>query len=205
MNQYPNLLSPLKVGNFIYKNRVMCAPMVFGSAVVGNQYDNARFAPGKYYKVEMPAKGGAAVVSVGELDVNSRQAKRMPLPDVDFTVTSGADFNAISEYAWRIKRHGAVALIELSHPGALKPAIPGTPNAWGAVGITAREENAADLREEMRGLSVVEEMDESMMESVYADFAQAAYYVKCAGAGEYRVVDVQKEWIDEDDSLPPGV
>ena len=181
MSRYPHLLSPLKVGNFLYKNRVMCAPMVFGSAVVGNQYDNAKYAPGKYSKVEMPAQGGAAVVSVGELDVNNREAKRMPLPDVDFTVLSGEAFNAISEYAWRIKRHGAIALIELSHPGALKPAIPGTPNAWGPVGITVRQEDASKLREEMRGLATVEAMDESMMESVYADFAQAAYYVKRAG------------------------
>ncbi|MCI8992979.1 MAG: FAD-dependent oxidoreductase [Eubacterium sp.] len=182
MNQYEHLLSPLKVNRFTYKNRVMCAPMVFGSAVVGDEYGNAKYAPGKYYKVEMPAKGGAAVVSVGELDVNSREAKRMPLPDVDFTVTSGEAFNAISEYAWRIKRHGAVALIELSHPGALKPAIPGTPNAWGPVRYTVRgEEDPSNLREEMRGLSVVEEMDETMMESVYEDFAQAAWFVKCAG------------------------
>ena len=180
MSRFEHLLSPLKVGSFTYKNRVMCAPMVFGSAVVGNEYDNARFAPGKYYKVELPARGGAAVVSVGELDVNSREAKRMPLPDVDFTVTSGAAFNAISEYAWRIKRHGAVALIELSHPGALKPAVPGTPNAWGPVAVNHREQRG-DQREEMRNLSVVEAMDEDKMESVYADFAQAAWYVKCAG------------------------
>ena len=78
MNKYKHLLSPLQVGSFKYKNRVMCAPMVFGAAVVGDQYGNAKYAPGKYYKVEGPAKGGAAVVSVGEIDVNSREAKRMP-------------------------------------------------------------------------------------------------------------------------------
>lgn len=181
MNKFEHLLSPLQVGSFRYRNRVMCAPMVFGAAVVGDQYGNAKYAPGKYNKVEEPAKGGAAVVSVGEIDINSREAKRMPLPDVDFSITSGAAFNAISEYAWRIKRHGAVALIELNHPGAMKPAIPGTPNAWGPVARTTREETAANCRQEMKDLSVVEEMDEVMMESVYYDFAQAAFYMQKAG------------------------
>ncbi len=181
MNRYEHLLSTLQVGRFTYKNRVMCAPMVFGAAVVGDQYGNAKYAPGKYYKVEGPAQGGAAVVSVGEIDINSREAKRMPLPDVDFSVTSGAAFNAISEYAWRIKRHGAVALIELNHPGAMKPAVPGTPNAWGPVARTSREETLANCRQEMKDLSVVEAMDRERMESVCHDFAQAAFYMQKAG------------------------
>ena len=132
-DKYKHILSPLKLNDkFTMKNRVMCAPMVFGAAVVGNEYGNAAYAPGKYSKVEMPAAGGTAMVSVGEIDINSREAKRMPLPDVDFTIRSGEAFNAISEYAWRIKRHGAIALHELCHCGQMKPAIPGT-EIWGPV------------------------------------------------------------------------
>lgn len=167
--KYRNLLSPLKLNDkFTMKNRVMCAPMVFGASVVGNQYGNAAYAPGKYSKVESPAAGGAAMVSVGEIDINSREAKRMPLPDVDFTIRSGEVFNAISEYAWRIKRHGAIALHELCHCGIMKPPLPGT-EIWGPVAGTSPE-----------GAPILP-FDEEMMQSVCNDFANAALYMQDAG------------------------
>ena len=168
-DKYKHILSPLKLNDkFTMKNRVMCAPMVFGAAVVGNEYGNAAYAPGKYSKVEMPAAGGTAMVSVGEIDINSREAKRMPLPDVDFTIRSGEAFNAISEYAWRIKRHGAIALHELCHCGQMKPAIPGT-EIWGPVAGHTPD-----------GGTIIP-FDEEMMQSVCNDFANAALYMQDAG------------------------
>ncbi|MBR3003779.1 MAG: FAD-dependent oxidoreductase [Lachnospiraceae bacterium] len=167
--KYPHIFSPLKLTEkYTMKNRIMCEPMVFGSAVVGNEYGNAAYAPGKYSKLEMPAAGGTAMVSVGEIDINNLDAKRMPLPEVDFTVTEGEAFNAISEYAWRIKRHGAIALHELCHPGSVKPPIPGT-EIWGPSAGTTPE-----------GGTIIE-IDESMMDSICNDFATAALYMKEAG------------------------
>ncbi|MBQ9814494.1 MAG: FAD-dependent oxidoreductase [Lachnospiraceae bacterium] len=168
-DKYKNILSPLKLNDkYTMKNRVMCAPMVFGTAVVGNEYGNAAYAPGKYGKLEMPAAGGTAMVSVGETDINNFDAKRMPLPDVDYSIRSGEAFNAISEYAWRIKRHGAIALIELNHCGFMKPPIPGT-EIWGpSAGFTPEG-------------APIKEMDEEMMDSVCRDFVNTALFMQEAG------------------------
>ena len=168
-DRYPHVLSPLKLNDkYTMKNRIMCAPMVFSSAVVGNQYNNAAHAPAKYNKIEAPAKGGTAMVTVGELNVNCLDSKRLPLPDVDFNVRSGEAFNAISEYAWRIKRHGAIALQELCHCGTAKPPIPGT-EVWGPSAGTTPEG------------SPILEIDESMMDSICNDFVNASLYCKAAG------------------------
>ncbi len=169
MEQYPHLFAPLTVNNRVYRNRIMCSPMVFGASVVGNQYNNAAAAPALYLKVERPARGGAAVVSVGEVSVNADDAKRMPLPDLDFSQRSGAAFAAIAEYARRIHSHGAAALIELCHPGSAKPPIPGTAGPWGPVAFTRPD-----------GVAVTA-MDEAMMDKVCRDFAAAARFMQAAG------------------------
>lgn len=169
MERYPDLFSNLKVGSKMYKNRIMCSPMVFGTSVIGNQYDNAKAAPALYLKVEKPARGGAAAVSVGEVSVNSDDAKRMPLPDIDFSRLDGEAFDAVSEYARRIHRHSAVALIELCHPGSAKPRIPGTAGPWGPVTFV-REDGVP-----------VEAYDEKKMEKTCGDFAQAARFMQAAG------------------------
>lgn len=169
MEYYPKLFEPLAVGQTTYPNRIMCSPMVFGASVVGNQYQNAAAAPALYLKVERPARGGAGVVSVGEVSVNCDDAKRMPLPDLDFSQRDGEAFQAIAEYARRIKGHGAVALIELCHPGSAKPPIPGTAGPWGPVS-------------EVRGDGVqITAMDQAMMDKVCGDFAAAAQYMQAAG------------------------
>lgn len=169
MNQYPKLFSPLTVNKTTYRNRIMCSPMVFGASVVGNQYNNAAAAPALYLKVERPARGGAGVVSVGEVSVNSDDAKRMPLPDLDFSQRSGPAFDAIAEYARRIHSHGAAALIELCHPGSAKPPIPGTAGPWGPAAVTRPD-----------GVPVTA-MDQAMMDKVCRDFAHAARFMQAAG------------------------
>ena len=169
MASYPKLFSPLQVGGQTYRNRIMCSPMVFGASVIGDQYHNAAAAPALYLKVERPARGGAAVVSVGEVSVNSDDAKRMPLPDIDFSQCRGEAFEAVAEYARRIHRHGAVALIELCHPGSAKPPIPGTAGPWGPVSFVRPD-----------GVTVTA-MGEAEMEKVCRDFTAAARYMQAAG------------------------
>lgn len=167
--RYEHLLSPLKLNDrYTLKNRVVCAPMVFSAAVVGNEYGNASIAECKYMKLEQAAAGGTAMVDVGQLDVNQKEATHLPLPRVDFSARSGTAFNAISEYAWRIKRQGAIALQELGHVGMMKPNIPGS-EIWGPVSCKTED-----------GGTVLA-MDEEMMESVCNDFAHAALFAQAAG------------------------
>ena len=167
--RYRHLLSPLKLNDtYTLRNRLVCAPMVFSAAVVGNEFGNAEIAEAKYAKLELPAAGGTAMVDVGGLDVNHRESAHLPLPDVDFHARSGMAFNAISEYAWRIRRHGAIALQEFSHAGMMKPNIPGS-EIWGPV-----ESMTPD------GGHVLA-MDEEMMSSVCNDFANGAIFAQEAG------------------------
>ena len=61
---FTHLLSPMKVGNKVYKNRIVSAPMAF--ALVAQ---NPMAAEVSYRKLEGPAKGGNACVILGETDV----------------------------------------------------------------------------------------------------------------------------------------
>ena len=161
---YPRLFSPLNVGTHTMKNRIMCAPMVFGAVVFFPS-----IAPRAYRKIEAAARGGAGKVCVGETSVNSQDAERMPFPPIDFTTPSGPEFEAISRYAQLIKKHGAIALIELSHAGGEKKPLPGQPNPWGPTAYVR-----ADGQQ-------VEAMDQAMMDKVCRDFATAAVYMREAG------------------------
>lgn len=167
-DRFPNVLSPFKLNDkYTLRNRVACAPMVFAASVVGNDFNNAIHAEEKYVKLERPAAGGTAMVTVGELNINDFDGRRVPVPNIDFSVRSGEAFNAISEYAWRIKRHGAIALQEIAHPGSDKDRMGG--EIWGVTDGVAPD-----------GSPIIG-MNEEMMESVINDFVAASLYLKAAG------------------------
>jgi len=161
---YEHLFTPLSLGRHTMKNRIMCAPMVFGAVV---QYPS--LAPRAYRKVEAAARGGAAKVSVGETSVNSEDAERMPFDPIDFAVPYGEHFDQISHYAEVIKRHGALALIELSHAGGEKTPLPGHPAPWGPSAYTREDGQRIDA------------MDQTRMDKVCRDFARATVYMREAG------------------------
>ena len=80
MNTYSKLFEPLKINEkYTMKNRIACAPMAFALIACSPEACEKSFR-----KLEAPARGGDAVVCVGELDVNFVDAIRIPLPPVDF-------------------------------------------------------------------------------------------------------------------------
>ena len=116
MQPFPHLFAPLKINDaYTMKNRITCAPMAFALIAC-----DPEAAEKSFRKLEAPARGGDAMVSVGELDVNFVDAVRIPLPPVDFTAKEGYVVQQVGEYARRIQTHGAIALCELCHPGAEK-------------------------------------------------------------------------------------
>ena len=125
MGKFKHLFSPLKVGSFTYKNRIESAPMAFALIAC-----NPEAADKSFRKLEAPARGGYACVAVGELDVNFRDAIRIPLPPVDFTQTDGYVVEKVGEYAGRIKKHGAIAICELMHAGAEENAFRAGPGIY---------------------------------------------------------------------------
>lgn len=164
---FEHLLSPMKVGNKTYRNRIVSAPMAFGLIV---QNPDARDF--SYRKLEGPARGGNACVIVGETDVNFRDAVRIPgfrrfdfaKPEEDMDT-----FNAVAEYAKRIQKHGAIALAELVHCGKEKVPFAPDEEAIGPVETT----NLAGVK--------VRAMNEDDMARITNDFAVAAVYMQKAG------------------------
>ena len=105
---YPNLCKPLKVGPYTLRNRMCSAPM--GATDVLADGTPGPRTQGFY---EARAKGGAAVVTVSELVVHPTDGSQM----LRLSLKVPGQLGAFTYVADAIKRHGALASIELSHSG----------------------------------------------------------------------------------------
>ena len=164
---FEHLLSPMKVGNRTYRNRVVSAPMAFSLVA---QNPEAREV--SYRKLEGPARGGNACVILGETDVNFRDAVRIPgFRPFDFArpEEDPETFEAVATYARRIQKYGAIALAELVHCGQEK--VPFTPDQE-AIG-PVETVNLAGVK--------VRAMTKDDMDRIANDFAVAATYMQKAG------------------------
>ena len=109
MKKYPNLSKPIKLGNVTFRNRMFASP-------IGATDINADCVPGERTRAfyELRGKGGAAAVTMSELVVHPEtDGSHMLHLDLQ-TVGSLASFTFCAD---SIRRHGAVASIELSHSG----------------------------------------------------------------------------------------
>lgn len=107
MNHFPKLFSPMKLGPYILKNRIQSAPMGMHGTPEGYITPEGT----AYY--ERRAKGGAAIICLGESMIDSKgtsHGKVTPLDDPGILPSLIATTDAI-------KRHGAVSSIELLHAG----------------------------------------------------------------------------------------
>ena len=165
MSKFPKLFEPLKINDaYTMKNRICCAPMAFALIACDPEASEKSFR-----KLEAPARGGDAMVSVGELDVNFVDAVRIPLPPVDFTEKDSYAVKQVGEYARRIQKHGAIALCELCHAGAEKMPFDETQEAIGP-------------NDEVRPNGVkVRAMTKADMDRIAGDFVTAAQFVKNCG------------------------
>jgi 2,4-dienoyl-CoA reductase-like NADH-dependent reductase (Old Yellow Enzyme family)/thioredoxin reductase len=162
--RFPHLFSPLKVGTHTYRNRVVAAPIYCGT------FSTIPFLSSVFFQAfEERSRGGCAQVTVGETPVDFEYANREPFDPIDYSRFDGPSFEALKRAAGAIRGNGAVALIELSHCGESKLAIPGLKNPIGPVGY---------VRED--GVKVTG-MDEEMIRSVTANFVACALYMKWAG------------------------
>jgi 2,4-dienoyl-CoA reductase-like NADH-dependent reductase (Old Yellow Enzyme family) len=97
----------MKLGPYMLKNRIEAAPM----GVHGTPEGYITPEGTAYY--ELRAKGGAAIVTLGESMVDSKgtsHGKRNPLDDPGI-------LHSLINTTDAIKRHGAVSSIELVHAG----------------------------------------------------------------------------------------
>lgn len=107
--KYPHLFSPIKVGSVTLKNRIIAAPTGMMDLTPDGRLTvfNAN-----YY--ELKARGGAAVVTLGEsitdTETGESHNRQIHLDDPE-------SMPGLTHTAMAIKRHGALANIELSHGG----------------------------------------------------------------------------------------
>jgi 2,4-dienoyl-CoA reductase-like NADH-dependent reductase (Old Yellow Enzyme family)/NADPH-dependent 2,4-dienoyl-CoA reductase/sulfur reductase-like enzyme len=168
MQKFPHLFTPIKIAGHTYKNRLLCAPMLFGWYALDKGSDE------RVYKiVEDRAKGGIAEVVVGETPVNSSDAPDMLFSgmEVDYTQRKGRGFEAYKRYADVIKKHDAIALIEIFHAGHAKNPLPfgEKANPWGPMGFVRPD-----------GVTV-EAFDAKKMQKVRDDFVTCSQFMQAAG------------------------
>jgi 2,4-dienoyl-CoA reductase-like NADH-dependent reductase (Old Yellow Enzyme family)/thioredoxin reductase len=168
--KYPHLFSPLKVGPLTLKNRIEAAPISL-----------AELSPDSYLTREniaayrLKAKGGAAVVTIGESIVHTptgkSHPKQIPLDDPGVIAS-------LTECADAIHQHGALASIELSHGGMeCDPVFLGGRNPIGPSATTVD----IGFREGGEHIVQVEEMSEALMLEIADAYGAAAATVKLAG------------------------
>lgn len=152
ITEYPNLFSPLKVGNLLLRNRILSGPNMM--CCLNPDGSPTEYMIGYY---EEKAKGGCAQITVGDTPVEERGATNPRHP-----VLSRGTLNRWSEVARAIRQHGAVASIELNHGGRISnPSITGF-NPIGPVAYV-----------KPNGVAVAS-MDNTLMNEVADAFANAA-------------------------------
>ena len=166
--QYPHLFQPIKLGNTLFKNRIFSSPTGHPDTILG------RFSDDTIAYFERKAKGGAACVTLGEASVDSVYGKGYP---TELSLDTFQPRHGLTAAADAISRHGAIASIELQHPG-LK-ATPGV--------VTTGVGTSSDL---LYGPSACEymghkvlEMPEELILEIIEKFANAAKFVKNCGFG----------------------
>ena len=156
--KFPNLFSPLTIGGTTMKNRIISAPMTFPILT-----SDGCLTPEAAAFYELRAKGGAAVVTVSELIVDGKMGKYYP---VQVTIDAPNAKDSLAVAARAVRRHGAIASMELSHGGMF--ALTDGP-AWGPV----------DVYED--GQHIARKMTKDMIDGLLEMYAKAAALCKDAG------------------------
>jgi 2,4-dienoyl-CoA reductase-like NADH-dependent reductase (Old Yellow Enzyme family)/thioredoxin reductase len=158
--KFPNLFSPLKVGNVTLKNRIISAPMTFPILT-----SDGCLTPEAIAFYELRAKGGAAVVTVSELIVKP-EGRYYPV-QVIIDAPNAKDSLAMAARA--IKRHGAIPSMELSHGGKYALTDAKHPVCYGPSDEFAGNEQ------------VVYAMTHDMIEDIIESYGRAAQMCMAAG------------------------
>jgi 2,4-dienoyl-CoA reductase-like NADH-dependent reductase (Old Yellow Enzyme family)/thioredoxin reductase len=175
MTKYPNLFSPFTIRNTTFRNRIFASPIL----MTWPNYDGAPQLTGLFFN-EDKARGGAAMVSMGETVVNRTHAARGNASFI--TPAEGRDgydspSDMLIKNADAIRRHGAVPEIQLLHGGIqmATPFVSEKRRPIGPVGFIRKD-----------GIEVIG-MDEKLMQEVCDDFEKAARIAKTCGYGAIQI------------------
>lgn len=164
---YPNLCKPLTLGGLTLRNRMTSAPM--GATDIDAHGTPGLRTQGFY---EARAKGGAASVTVSELVVHPETDGSQML---HLSLATPGQLGAFAYVADAIKRHGAVASIELSHSGQYAGTYMVDKKSKGELCQWGPSDGTRPDGLPVRALSTTQ------IESIVAAYADAAALAKRAG------------------------
>ena len=162
LRDYSALFKPLKIGNIVAKNRIMAAPMGANTDMNGHltRENSAAY--------ELRAKGGAAIVNLGETVVCSETGQaHMPMIRMDDMET----LSSLLPVVEAIHRHGSLAGIEILHAG----------NRSNPKYITGDKIYGPSPMERGMYGAPVHELTEETIEAIAEKFGRAAALAKYAG------------------------
>ena len=169
MADWEVVFEPIKIGSLTAKNRIEVAPTVMGLANADQSVSRELI---EFHRAQ--AKGGAAIVTVGESAIDKdraiNQAGQINLGDERI-------IPGLANLAEAIKRSGAIASIQLQHAGRMAiRELNGGRNPIGPSGAVGKF-----TEDRRRGEVEVEEMTLEMMDQVIENYASAAFRAKQAG------------------------
>ena len=166
--EYPLLCAPLRVGRLTLRNRMCSAPMGFPDLT-----EDGCLTEGAIAFYENRAKGGAAIVTVSEACVdyaNGKSHGRL------INLCNPGVLAGLTNCARAIRRHGALASVELNHAGMLSD--------FDVVTAERRRDENVHFGPSDTVLptgTVVKAMTEAQIREAVACFARGAALVKRAG------------------------
>lgn len=170
--KYPHLFQPLRLGNVVLRNRIIGAPTGYLHMDPDGLPTQAAAA---YY--EEKARGGAAVVTVGEGYVDSVHGADIPKfihLDTDDCI------GGLALIADAVSKHGAIASMELQHAGMYAGFSHDQGNTIYAP--VERMGGGTKAGANLHGVLIPEMPEEVILETI-EKYAQAARRAKQAGFG----------------------
>jgi 2,4-dienoyl-CoA reductase-like NADH-dependent reductase (Old Yellow Enzyme family)/thioredoxin reductase len=153
--KYPHLFSPYRIRNYIFKTRIVSAPVgvwTFSPRNFVFDYAISMF--------EQKAFGGAASITVGHTEVNAETEDSDDF-GLYFNLRSRQGVAALSEFAMAVQQHGTHASLQLNYGGPYGPS-------------TIKGERGP-------GGQHMLEMDEAKMKKTIDQYAESAKRLKQAG------------------------
>ena len=172
--KYPHLFSPYTIGKFTFRNRIITSPNMSGWPTREGSPDINCI-----YDMTAQAKGGVAVVTMGETAVNRTDAVRGHVSFLDQErQLQGSAITPMHQHGKLVEavnRHGALACLQLCHAGETANDFFSRGHVFGPMGYVRDD-----------GVQVYA-MNESDMEKVCDDFERAARNAVLCG---YQIVQV---------------
>ncbi len=159
---YPNLFSPIRVGNLILKNRIIFPPISTNFASTTGEV-----TPELVYHYKRRAQGGAAMVTLENMCIQFPQARHgttQPRIDDDSFIAG------LSRVAYAIHAYHSLAFMELTHPGL-----------FSSLKLSGNKKPLAPSAVDLRPDGVLpKELSEEEILEIAEMFAQAALRAKTA-------------------------